>query len=85
MNKLITVVNDFGVEFNVAVVKEFCVDVVVFYDDRYKEGFTQLGQRITAIPCAYMKKQKGRVHLQRDVQEWTLTEENVKEVIGLLE
>lgn len=78
------VVNKEGVPFNVVKQREFGVDVVVFYDERYTEGFTNLGQRIVAIPLVSLQGEKGFVKLQVDVSEWVVEEQHVQQILKKL-
>lgn len=80
MTKTIKVINDGGVPFNVALEKELGVDVVVFYDERYKDGFTELGQRVASYTVDTVSKMNSGLRLFHDIPNWQVSQSNIKDI-----
>lgn len=90
----ITVKNDRRVSFTVRLVrkgqkygKDFCLvynedkPMIEFYDQRYIPAFTGFGQFVSRYYVStFMDIKDGGLSLDSDIDNWTLTEDNVKSI-----
>jgi hypothetical protein len=58
--------------------------IVEVYDRKYVEGFTPLGQFVTAYSARTLLGVKGALSLQGDIPAWTLTRDEVTTLLGLI-
>ena len=95
MNKL-QITNDRGITFNARVNKNYAnKDTITFYDSRYTEGFTKLGQSVATYSVStllgkdgfsFSESIKGKgLNLYGDEEDWYLTEQNTIDVVDFLE
>ena len=97
MNKnILQITNDRGITFNAKIDKNYAdKDTISFYDSRYIEGFSELGQSVATYSVStllgkdgfsFSESIKGRgLNLYGGEEDWYLTEQNTIDVVDFLE
>jgi hypothetical protein len=82
---ILKIKNSRGVPFNVIMKTESeyngCDKVVHIYDDRFHKGdWKELGQFVSSYYTSTFLDIKGGLNMYGGVEDWVLSEENVKEI-----
>lgn len=92
---MLQVTNDNGIKFNVRIIRKGdsyglnnCLihdedkPLVEFYDDRYKQGFSESGQFVTRYYAETILRHSSfcGVDLEGSIADWFISAENVKQV-----
>ena len=97
MNKnILQITNDRGITFNAKIDKNYAdKDTISFYDSRYIEGFSELGQSVSTYYVStllgkdgfsFSESIKGRgLNLYGGEEDWYLTEQNTIDVVDFIE
>ena len=76
--KVIQVVNQKGIPFNVRIHEKNGHKIVSFYDARFK--FTEYGQKVSDYFASSIANHHNNLILDFSVRDWEVSRENIKEI-----
>lgn len=76
--KVIQVVNQKGIPFNVRIHEKNGHKIVSFYDARFK--FTEYGQKVSEYFASTIANHHNNLILDHGVNDWQVSHENIKEI-----